>query len=156
MCSLSSFLEQRPNLVVCNSDLRATLDFLLIILQNPSHVASIPVLHSISKLFVIESSEVTSGLTQLIGPLLEICRRRLLKCEYLASESSDITLRFLTEDFDTIPERHAFVGNYRRYCATVVERIVDISPFEAMQYILSQVDEEISAVLKEEESFSRK
>ncbi|KAI9670307.1 MAG: hypothetical protein M1831_006521 [Alyxoria varia] len=153
MCSLSSFLEQRPNLVVRNSDLRATLDFLLVILQNPSHVASIPVLHSISKLFVIESSDITNGLTQLIGPLLEICRRRLLKCEYMASESSDITLRFLTEDFDTIPERHAFVGNYRRYCATVVERIVDISPFEAMQYILSQVDDEIVAVFKEEQSF---
>jgi hypothetical protein len=33
------------------------------------------------------------------------------------TESEDPTVQFLVEDIDTVPERHAFVGNYRRYCS---------------------------------------
>lgn len=77
---------------------------------------------------------------QFIGGLLETCSQRLARYEFLPEDSDDPIILFLNEDFDTIPERHAFLGNYRRYCVEVVEIIVRRLPLEATQHILSQAE----------------
>jgi exportin-5 len=58
----------------------------------------------------------------------------------LPEDSNEPAILFLNEDIDTIPERHAFVGNYRRYCSQVIELIVQRRPREAIPHILSRVD----------------
>lgn len=140
-CALASFLEQRPRLLAsADIDFPGLLDFLIGILQNGSLNVSIPVLYIWTKLLSIPAVSNRDGIQQRIGNLLEICSERHLRYEALSPDSNDPTFLFLVEDFDTIPERHAFVGNYRRYCVEVIERIVRKAPFEAMQHILGQAD----------------
>ena len=81
--------------------------------------------------------DVVASLT---APLLETCTQRLVRYEALPEDSNDPTILFLNEDIDTLPERHAFVGNYRRYCSQVIELVVQKRPHEAIPHILSRVD----------------
>ena len=155
MCALSSFLEQRPAVVAKHVDVPATLGFLVHVLQNPSLVVSIPVLYSWTKLLACPSTTVSDAVLPLISRLLETCSYRLLRYEALSVDSSDATFLFLNEDFDTMPERHAFVGNYRRFCTEVVEKIVRKSPFEAIHHIVSQADALILSLYQGGNGFSR-
>ena len=82
----------------------------------------------------------SDAVTRLIPILLETCSSRLLRYEVLPDDTDDTAFLFLNEDFDTIPERHAFLGNYRRYCMEVVEVIVRLKPFDAMYHILGQAE----------------
>ncbi|KAI9703977.1 MAG: hypothetical protein M1820_005759 [Bogoriella megaspora] len=135
---IGEFIEHRPSAVPAGTDLTIFFDLLTEALRNPSLVVSIPVLHAWTRLLRSKFVNETEAVTRLIGVLLEICSSRLLRYEYLPDDSDEVTLAFLSEDFDTIPERHAFLGNYRRYCVDVVERIVRLRPFEAMYHILGQ------------------
>lgn len=63
---------------------------------------------------------------------------------------------YLNEDLDTIPERHAFLGNYRRFCQSIVESITKKRPFEAFPFIMSNADATLSAVYETNTAFSRK
>ncbi|KAF2500371.1 ARM repeat-containing protein [Lophium mytilinum] len=138
--SLGSFIEQKPQLIPEGSDIPGMLNLFFDMLRNPSLVVSIPVLHCWTKLLrsrIVRESEVVN---QMIGGLLETCCSRLVRYEALPEDSDDVTLLFLNEDIDTFPERHAFLGNYRRYCEDVVEVTVRRTPIEAMQHIFGQAD----------------
>ncbi|UKZ76085.1 hypothetical protein TrVFT333_003781 [Trichoderma virens FT-333] len=82
-------------------------------------------------------SEMLSSL----GPLLEVCSSRLVRYENLPQDTSDPTFLFLMEDTDTIPERHAFLGNYRRYSSQVVEMIVQLKLVDAVSHILGRTEQ---------------
>ncbi|KAL1989471.1 hypothetical protein VTN49DRAFT_7282 [Thermomyces lanuginosus] len=135
-------------------DIPLFLQFLLEILQHQSLTVSIPVLHTWSRLLVTGKIANSDIVTSLIGPLLEICMRRLVRWESVPEESEDPIVTFLHADIDTIPERHAFVGNYRRYCASVIETIVQKRPHEAIPHILSTVDRSLSNLYADTEPFS--
>ncbi|TGJ84001.1 hypothetical protein E0Z10_g4782 [Xylaria hypoxylon] len=60
--------------------------------------------------------------------------------ESLPEDSEDPTIRLLFEDTDTFPERHLFLGNYRRYASQVIETIVHLKVSDAMQHILGQTE----------------
>ncbi|KAF2018354.1 ARM repeat-containing protein [Aaosphaeria arxii CBS 175.79] len=136
--SLGLFIEQKPQSVPEGSDLAGIFGLLFDIFRNPSLVVSIPVLHCWTKLLrsrIVRDSEVV---TQMIGGLLETCCARLVRYESFPEDSEDVTILFLNEDIDTVPERHAFLGNYRRFCAEVIEVLVRRTPVEAMEHILGQ------------------
>jgi exportin-5 len=59
----------------------------------------------------------------------------------MPEDTDDPSLIFLLEDIDTIPERHAFLGNYRRYSVQIIELIVRQKQSEAIYHIMSQVDQ---------------
>ena len=40
-----------------------------------------------------------------------------------------------------MPERHAFLGNYARFCRQIVEMIVERQPADALYHILGQADQ---------------
>jgi exportin-5 len=61
---------------------------------------------------------------------------------------------FLNEDIDTVPERHAFVGNYRRYCSSIIEAIVQKRPQEAIPHILLGVDSNLENLYSGIEPFN--
>ena len=82
----------------------------------------------------------------LAGILLEICSRRLLRYEALPEDSNLPAIVFLNEDVDTMPERHAFLGNYARYCNDVVRSIVAQQPADAITHILSQAEGVLSSL----------
>lgn len=137
---IGSFVDSRLDKIPEGSDLSSLFFLLYDMLRNPSLVVSIPVLHVWSKLLRSKIVLESEAVPQLIRGLLETCASRLVRYEALPEDSDEPTLLFLNEDLDTKPEKHAFIGNYRRYCVDVVEVIVRRSPVEATHHILSQAD----------------
>ncbi|KAF2846049.1 ARM repeat-containing protein, partial [Plenodomus tracheiphilus IPT5] len=151
--SLGLFIEQKPQAIPEGSDLAGVFGFLYDIMRNPSLVVSIPVLHCWTKLLrsrIVRDSEVVNSM---VGGLLETCCARLVRYENLPEDSEDVTLQFLNEDIDTIPERHAFLGNYRRFCADVVETLVRRTPAEAMEHILAQATSMLQNLYRDQPAF---
>lgn len=85
--------------------------------------------------------------------LLEICSQRMFRYEALPENSDHPSVIFLNEDVDTMPERHAFLGNYKRFCAQVVSSIVEQQPSDALYHILSQADQILERVYYGEPPF---
>ncbi|CAI6339041.1 unnamed protein product [Periconia digitata] len=152
--SLGLFIEQKPQNIPEGSDLPGIFQLLFDICRNPSLVVSIPVLHCWTKLLrstIVRESEVV---TQMVGGLLEICCARLIRYETFPDDSEDVTILFLNEDLDTVPERHAFLGNYRRFCADVIDVLVRRTPEEAMAHILSQATNTLQNLYAQQPPFS--
>ncbi|KAF2096394.1 ARM repeat-containing protein [Rhizodiscina lignyota] len=150
---LGSFLEQRLHLISNAFDLQAYFNLLFSVMHNPSLLVTIPVLHVWTKFLRSRLIRDSPAIANLIGGLLEICSRRLVRFENFPEDSADPTFRFLNEDIDTIPERHAFLGNYRRYCMEVVEVIVRKLPTDAINHILQQAMELFQNVANEQHQF---
>uniref|UniRef100_A0A093XXU9 Exportin-5 C-terminal domain-containing protein n=1 Tax=Talaromyces marneffei PM1 TaxID=1077442 RepID=A0A093XXU9_TALMA len=156
MSYAASFLEDKDLDLqsASRTDIPFLFEFLIEILRHQSLTVSIPVLHSWSRLLTAERVEQMDFVARLIAPLLEICTQRLVRWENLPEDSEDPTILFLNDDIDTIPERHAFVGNYRRYCSTVIEVIVQKRPYEAVPHILSDVNQNLSNLYNGVQPFS--
>ena len=151
--SLGLFIEQKPQSIPEGSDLPGIFQLLFDILRNPSLVVSIPVLHCWSKLLRSRIVRDSSVVTSMIGGLLEVCCARLIRYESFPEDSQDVTLLFLNEDIDTVPERHAFLGNYRRFCADVIEVLVRRTPVEAMDHILAQATDMFQKLYNDQPPF---
>ncbi|KAF2838622.1 ARM repeat-containing protein [Patellaria atrata CBS 101060] len=136
LSNLGNYAEAKSQLIPTGHDLRGLMELLFTVLKDPSLVISIPILHTWTKL--LKHRDVKDAVTQFLGGMLELCSQRLVRYENLPENSDDNISLFLNEDFDTLPEKHAFLGNYRRYCVDIVEIITRRAPFEALQHILGQ------------------
>src|SRR2546423_11299715 len=134
---LSDHIEQKPASV--EIDLSAFFEFMVSIVNHPSLVVSIPILHSWTKLLASAHGRI-SAIRSVIGPLLESASRRIFRYEQLPEDSNEPAIIFVSEDIEAIPERHAFLGNYRRYCFLIVESICSLEPQEALPFVLSLAD----------------
>jgi exportin-5 len=137
---LASWVEMKPNMLSSceNLDLNSLFSLFWTITAHQSLFVSLPLMHLWARLL---RSPVLKG-TEIIQPyvprLLELCTSRLVRYEQLPDEVNEPTFLFLAEDFDTLPDRHAFLGNYRRLCVEVIEVIVRQHPVDAVGYILNQ------------------
>jgi exportin-5 len=124
------------------------------IMQHQSLTVSIPCLHLWSRL--LQNSKISNldFVVEQTPQFLNICTQRLLRWESLPTESEDPTVQFLVEDIDTVPERHAFVGNYRRYCSSIIETITFKRPQEAVREILARVDTNLDNLYNGVQPFS--
>jgi exportin-5 len=135
---LGSWVEKRPNLIPEESDLQGFFGLLFEVTKNTSLSVSEPVLRVWAHLLRSRVLKDSPIIQQSIGPLMEMCSQRLVRYEALPDDSDDPTFVFLNEDFDTLPEKHQFLGNYRRYCVEVVEAVVRKYPVDAVNHILGQ------------------
>jgi exportin-5 len=154
MSNLGSFIEQKISSIPEDCDLPNLLNLFLAIAQSQSFVVSIPVLVTWTRLLRSSTIGESPTLTPLIAPLLELCSSRLIRYESMPEDSEDSSLAFLLEDIDTVPERHAFLGNYRRYSTTIIELIVRQKQSEAIYHILGQIDQSIQHLYDGQPSFS--
>ncbi|KAF2827190.1 ARM repeat-containing protein [Ophiobolus disseminans] len=154
--SLGLFIEQKPRSIPEGSDFAGILGFLFDIMRNPSLVVSIPVLHCWTKLLRSTVVRENDTIKSMIGGLLETSCSRLLRYESLPEDTEDPTVQFLNDDIDTTPERHAFLGNYRRFCADMIETLVRWMPVEAMQHILAQATNILSNLYQNQPPFQPK
>lgn len=154
MSNLGNFVEQKISTIPDDCDLPNLLNLFLAIVRSESFVVSIPVLVTWQRL--LRSSTICGSptLTPMIEPLLQVCSSRLIRYESLPEDSDDPSLIFLHEDIDTIPERHAFLGNYRRYSVSVIEAIVRYKQADALYHILTQVDESMRHLYDGQAPFS--
>lgn len=141
ICALGCFIEQRQEVMVKATNIEGFLDLYVLVLRHDSLVISIPIIYLWTTLLSCTDPQISAAIDARIAVLLEVSSQRLLRYESLPADSDNMTFRFLNEDFDTMPERHAFVGNYRRFCGDIVERIVRRSPIDAMRHILTQADQ---------------
>ncbi|KAL1582235.1 hypothetical protein WHR41_09102 [Cladosporium halotolerans] len=135
---LADAVAAHPQIVQNGLDVNSFFGLLTGILQSESLIVSIPVLHSWTKLLAVQDTAIIDLVMQALGVLLQTCSSRLLNYEALPEDLDDPILQFLYEDFDTMPERHAFLGNYRRYCINVIETISRQRPLEALEHVLTQ------------------
>jgi len=133
ICSLGECIlsQPSPNPLI---DLASYTQLLLMIARHPSPLVSYNALLLCSK-FVknLTSDPIMASLE----PLLEVCGDRLASFELIEYPTPEqaIMLRFLDADFDSLPERHAFAGNFRRVAADLVRIIVSMRPVDAIQWI---------------------
>jgi len=154
MSNLGNFIESKISAIPENCDLPNLLNLFLAIAQSQSFVISIPILVTWTRLLRSETIGGSPTITPLIAPLLELSSSRLMRYENMPEDSDDPTMIFLLEDVDTIPERHAFLGNYRRYCTQIIEFIVRQKSSEAIYHILGQVDQSIQRLYDGQPPFS--
>jgi exportin-5 len=152
--NLGSFIEQKISAIPEDCDLPNLLNLFLAIAQSQSFVVSIPVLVTWTRLLRSDTIGGSPTITPLIAPLLELSSSRLLRYESMPEDSDDPSLIFLLEDIDTVPERHAFLGNYRRYSVQIIEFIVRQKQSEAIYHILSQVDQSLQRLYADQPPFS--
>lgn len=137
-------------------DLPPFFNFMLTIMQHQSLTVSIPCLHLWSRLLSIQKINTMEFVVNQTPTFLAICTQRLIRWESLPTDSEDPTIQFLVEDIDTIPERHAFLGNYRRYCSSIIESITQKRAQEAVREILARVDENLDNLYNGVEPFQSK
>lgn len=148
--------EERFDSLPEDSDLHDFLRLLIDMLSSPSLTLSMSVLSTWTRIIRSDTIGNSAAVSSLIGSLMDICSRRLMRYEVLPADSDDPTVLFLNEDMDTMPERHAFIGNYRRYCMLVVEAIVIKQPTQALRHILTQADQSVKSLYEGRSAFQGK
>ncbi|KAM3451289.1 hypothetical protein MY3296_005433 [Beauveria thailandica] len=140
LSSLGDYFDRKFSRLPSAAAKESFLQLLLQVVQNSSLMVSIPVLVSWTRL--LNRKDLGNGeiLSPLIGPLLEVCSSRMVRYENLPDDNEDATYLFLQEDTDTLPERHAFLGNYRRYSSQVIEAIVQLKLVDAVSHILGRTE----------------
>ncbi|KAJ2896297.1 uncharacterized protein MKZ38_005699 [Zalerion maritima] len=154
MSCLGNYMDRRYKALPESVDKNAFFELLLLVVQSPSLVVSIPVLVTWTRLLSSEQLGPEIARTPIVGPLLEVCSSRLLRYESLPEDTNDQTYLFLVEDTDTLPERHAFLGNYRRYSTQVIEAIVQLQLTGAMTHVVGQTEKVLQNLYDGLPSFS--
>lgn len=137
---LGNYLDRKYHALPSGINLQDFLQLLLLVVQSQSLVVSIPVLVTWTRLLRHGSIAPIVENPHLIGPLLDVCSSRLIRYESLPEDTEDPTYVLLMEDTDTVPERHAFLGNYRRYSSQIIESIVQLKLADALYHILTQAE----------------
>lgn len=137
---LGDYLGRKFDRIPKDAAVNDFLNLLIQVYQSRSLMISIPVLVTWTKLLNNSHLDPVQRFFPFVGPLLEVAMVRLVRYEHLPEDSTDASLLFLLEDTDTQPERHAFLGNYRRYTGQLIEAIVQLRPFEAVSHILSTTE----------------
>jgi exportin-5 len=140
LACLGDYFERKFSRIPPDAASSEFLQLLVQVVQHQSLMVSIPVLVTWTRLFGSKTVGHTDLVTPMIAPLLETCCSRLVRYENLPENSEDPTFLFLLEDTDTLPERHAFLGNYRRYSSHVIEHIVQLKLVDAISHILGRTE----------------
>jgi len=174
--NLGSFIEEKASSLPNEIDLAGFLSLAFLIASHDSLAISIPALNLWTKILRSETLGQVEAVQPFTPRLLELATTRLIRVhisslanipvtdvmryilqyESMAEDSTNPSVVFLNEDLDTIPERHAFLGNYRRFCSSIVESITRRRPFEAFPFIISNVDNTLSSLYSNEPPFACK
>ena len=150
---IAGHTEERPASKLSTIDLSHFFSFMVEVIQHQSLIVSIPVLHAWVKILKSQHAGNLEAVWSVIGLLLDTASQRIIRYELLPEDSVEPSIVFLNEDIDTIPERHAFLGNYRRFCFQIVEIVAQRRPREAISHILSQVDASLDQITAEAPPF---
>ncbi|KID92516.1 Armadillo-type fold protein [Metarhizium guizhouense ARSEF 977] len=131
------------------------LGLLIQVTQSPSLMVSIPILVTWTRILGHRNLGPSDLVSKTVGPLLDVCTSRLVRYENLPENSTDPTYLFLLDDTDTIPERHAFLGNYRRYSSQIIEQIVQLKLVDAVSYILGRTEDILQKLYDGQPPFSK-
>ncbi|KAK0669753.1 putative importin beta-related nuclear transport receptor [Cercophora samala] len=140
VCSLANYLDRKFAAIPPQTNVQGFFQLLMLVVKSQSLVVSIPVMVSWTRLLSHRTLGPAASNMPFIPDLLELCSSRLIRYESLPEDTEDPTYVLLLEDTDTIPERHAFLGNYRRYSCQVIESIVNLRLSDAFSHILGKAE----------------
>jgi exportin-5 len=146
---IAGHIEERPMTKLCTLDLLPFLRLMVVATQHQSLVVSIPVLHSWVRILKSQRTGTLEAVWSVVEPLLDTASQRIIRYELLSEDSGDPSVVFLNEDIDTIPERHAFLGNYRRFCYQIIEIVAQKKPTDAISHLLPQVNNSLDRITAE-------
>ncbi|KAK4099940.1 hypothetical protein N658DRAFT_539264 [Parathielavia hyrcaniae] len=150
LCCLGNYLDRKFAAIPPRTNIQAFLDLLVLVVQSQSLVVSIPILLTWTRLLSHRALGPAAANMPCIARLLELCSARLIRYESVPEDSEDPVYVLLIEDTDTIPERHAFLGNYRRYCCTIIENIVHLKMSDAVDHILGRAQTALTTLYDSE------
>ncbi|KAG6199705.1 hypothetical protein E4U50_007310 [Claviceps purpurea] len=153
---LGDYFERKYAQVPSESAISEFLQLLIQVTQSPSLMVSIPILVSWQRILGHRTLGPSDIVSSCIGPLLEICSSRLVRYENLPDDSTDPTYLFLMEDTETLPERHAFLGNYRRFSSHIIEHIVQLKLTDAVSHILGRTEYILQNLYVGQAAFNKK
>lgn len=140
LACLGEYFERKFTLLPQDASCCDFVQLLVQVVQHQSLMVSIPVLSCWTRLLSNKYICRSQLMAPSIAPVLEVCSSRQARYEHLPASSTDPTLLFLLEDTDTLPERHAFLGNYRRYSSQIIEHVVQLKLVDAISHILGRTD----------------
>lgn len=151
---LGDHLDRRAG-TVTKEPVDAFLNLLVQVTQSQSLMVSIPTLVTWTRLLNNKQINAAEMFTAMIGPLMEVCSSRLVRYENLPEHSTDPPYLFLQEDTETQPERHAFLGNYRRFSSQLIEAIVQLKPLDAIGHVLESTESVLQGLYDGEAPFNK-
>ncbi|KAJ4291519.1 karyopherin [Collariella sp. IMI 366227] len=140
LCSLGNYLERKFIAIPPQVNVQGFLELLMLVVQSQSLIVSIPVLVTWTRFLSHRALGMAAAETPIIVNLLDLCSSRLIRYESFPEDTEDPIYVLLAEDTDTIPERHALLGNYRRYCCSVIESIIHLKMSDAFSHILGRAE----------------
>lgn len=151
--NIGNLVQQKFRILPEECDLPNLFNLLLSITQSQSFFISIPILHTWTRLLRSDHISDIQTFDSVIGPLLELASSRLIRYDIMPENSEDPSMIFLLEDVDTVAERHAFLGNYRRYNIQIIELIVRQKQSEAIYHLFRKVDQSVQQLFEAQAPF---
>ncbi|KAK6498056.1 hypothetical protein TWF506_004300 [Arthrobotrys conoides] len=146
---LGTTVEERYSSMPSDADLSEFLLLLFEFAKQESLTVSQHNVNAFARILRKEGIRDHQTIHALAPQLVQFCDERLIRYESLPTDSQNPSYLFLFEDFETMPERHAFLGNYRRYISSIIDSLVRRRPFEVFPFILQNLDAAISQMLKD-------
>ncbi|SPQ25877.1 8307cabd-6393-43c1-89bd-fbf7af93e987 [Thermothielavioides terrestris] len=146
LCALGNYLDRKFAAIPPQTNIQGYLELLMLVVQSQSLVVSIPILLTWTRLLSHRALGPAIADMPFIVNLLELCSNRLIRYESFPEDTEDPIYVLLVEDTDTIPERHAFLGNYRRYCCAVIESLVQLRMSDAFSHLLGRAERALNTL----------
>jgi len=121
------------------------MKLLVNVARHDSLIVSIAAIHSWDKL--LQSSwRRTQPVQACIQPVLQMAMQRIIAYDMLPSAENEPAVVFVNEEIELFPERQGFYANYRRFCFSIIEAVSYVFLQDALDFILSAVDQELADV----------
>ncbi|KAK9467789.1 armadillo-type protein [Lipomyces arxii] len=120
------------------TDLKGYLELVFATTQHESLIISGLSLQFWCSILRVEALARLPEVNALLPCLLELTADRSIRYERI--EEPTITKRYLDMDFDSVPEVHAFLGNYKRFISDIARLIVCRLPVDSLIWIDQRLD----------------
>lgn len=115
------------------ADVAAYIRLVLKTTQHPSLIISSLSLQFWCSVLRVENIHGRDEVTKIPPDLLQMAVERCIRYEDLSN--NHMAIRFLSLDFDSTPESHVFLGNYRHFMEDIVRLIVCELPFDSLTWL---------------------
>ncbi|KAK9368751.1 armadillo-type protein [Lipomyces kononenkoae] len=138
-----SVSDEDKNCLPPDVDLKGYLELVFATTQHESLIISGLSLQFWCSILRVEGLARRQEVTAMLPRLLELTADRIIRYERV--EEPTVTRKFLDIDFDSMPEVHAFLGNYRRFIDDIARLVVCRMPVDSLLWLDIRLDKFFSS-----------
>lgn len=151
---LAHWLTQYPPADGLN--MQPFLEALIEIARHDSLIVAIAAVHAWERFLQATKWRRTAVIQACIQPALQVAMERIIAYELMPGAAEIPSVVFVNEEIELFPERQGFHSNFRRFCFSIIEWISYTFLEDALSYIISIVDQNLSQIAQDEqESISK-